>query len=145
MLRTEIIAEAKEWIGTPWVHQARRKGLGADCVGFVTGVYKELGGVAGCEIPADYPATWHVWNKEERLYETAKKVGLVEKPIEKMKAGDVVFFRFGNMPASHLGILIEDDLFLHSYMTFKKIMPTKLDKAWRRRIAYVMEFQGVVD
>lgn len=39
----KILSVARSWIGTPWVHHQRSKGLGVDCVGFINGVFKELG------------------------------------------------------------------------------------------------------
>jgi hypothetical protein len=42
MTRAEILAEARSWIGTPWLHQASCKGVGADCIGFGAGVAAAL-------------------------------------------------------------------------------------------------------
>lgn len=42
-LRERIVAEAREWIGTPYMHQARLKGIGVDCVGLPIGVCRALG------------------------------------------------------------------------------------------------------
>src|SRR5882762_8720471 len=36
--REEIVAEAREWFGTPWIHQASLKGVGTDCIGYIGGV-----------------------------------------------------------------------------------------------------------
>lgn len=41
--RSQIVTEARLWLGTPWQHQASLKGVGADCIGFVGGVALELG------------------------------------------------------------------------------------------------------
>ena len=38
-----VVAEARTWIGTPWKHQARVKGIGVDCIGLVGGVASALG------------------------------------------------------------------------------------------------------
>ena len=145
MTRAEILRQAETWIGTPWKHQARLKGVGADCVGFVYGVYKAVGGVPVAEPPTDYPASWHVWNKEERLYKEAVKSGLVEKSVSELRPGDVILFRIGTMAASHLGIMAENGLFLHSFQTMARVQPSTLEGAWRRRIAYVFEFPEVSD
>ena len=39
-----IIAAARGWIGTPYRHQASLKGVGADCLGLVRGVWREVMG-----------------------------------------------------------------------------------------------------
>ena len=36
--RTDVVAAAREWLGTPFHHQARLRGVGVDCVGLVIGV-----------------------------------------------------------------------------------------------------------
>ena len=38
--RTDIVAEARAWIGTPYRHQASLKGVGCDCLGLVRGVWR---------------------------------------------------------------------------------------------------------
>lgn len=44
MIRGEdIVAEARTWIGTPWRHQGRLKGVGTDCLGLVGGIAVNLG------------------------------------------------------------------------------------------------------
>lgn len=35
LFRSAIIAKARDWIGTPWKHQHRLKGVGVDCVGLI--------------------------------------------------------------------------------------------------------------
>lgn len=40
---SEIVAEARTWVGTPYRHQGRVKGARVDCVGLILGVGKELG------------------------------------------------------------------------------------------------------
>lgn len=42
-MRELIIAEAREWIGTPFKLQAAKKKVGCDCIGLVVGVGKEVG------------------------------------------------------------------------------------------------------
>ena len=39
----DIIAAARTWLGTPWRHQGRLKGVAVDCGGLILGVDKELG------------------------------------------------------------------------------------------------------
>ena len=38
----QIVDCARRWIGTPYRHQASRCGVGADCLGLVRGVYRDL-------------------------------------------------------------------------------------------------------
>ena len=44
VFRAAIVAEARGWIGTPYRHQASLKGVGADCIGLVRGVWRAFHG-----------------------------------------------------------------------------------------------------
>ena len=44
--RDQIVSQAREWIGTPYHHQARVRGAGVDCIGLLICVCRELGLVA---------------------------------------------------------------------------------------------------
>lgn len=41
--RAEVVACAREWMGTPFQHQQRSKGVAVDCAGLIIGVARELG------------------------------------------------------------------------------------------------------
>lgn len=43
MTRDELVAEAREWLGTPYQHGQMAKGLGCDCLGFLAGVAYAVG------------------------------------------------------------------------------------------------------
>ena len=42
-LREAIVTRAREWIGTPFAHQAGLKQVGCDCLGLIFGVLREVG------------------------------------------------------------------------------------------------------
>lgn len=51
----DVVAAARGWLGTPFQHQQRFKGLACDCAGLLIGVARELGLVAAdFDVPA-YP------------------------------------------------------------------------------------------
>lgn len=39
----EIVQEARQWLGTPFRHRGRLKGVGVDCIGLAVGVARALG------------------------------------------------------------------------------------------------------
>lgn len=41
--RSDVLAEARAWLGTPFHHQAMRRGQGVDCASLVAGVGLALG------------------------------------------------------------------------------------------------------
>jgi NlpC/P60 family putative phage cell wall peptidase len=141
MTRDQIIEEARTWVNTKWVHQASLKGDGCDCVGLVRGVFRELTG-KDVQVALDYPATWHLFKKDERLYNAAKE-HLEEIPSAEAKPGDVIMFGLRNFPAHHLGILTGADTFIHSYRDIGKVVEQRLDNTWKDRIRYVFQIPEV--
>lgn len=101
--RYAVVTEARTWLGTPFHHQARLKGVGVDCVGLVIGVARSLGLVAPdfdvqpyARLPDGHSlmalATQHL----QRLDVPAKAPTL--------QAGDVVVVSFDADP-QHFGVL----------------------------------------
>lgn len=41
--RAQVVAEARTWIGTPYQHQQRLRGVAVDCIGLPLGVARALG------------------------------------------------------------------------------------------------------
>lgn len=39
----DVVQAARAWLGTPYHHQARLRGVGVDCLGLLIGVCRELG------------------------------------------------------------------------------------------------------
>jgi NlpC/P60 family putative phage cell wall peptidase len=42
LTRSQIVGETRDWIGTPYQHQASLKGVGCDCLGLVRGVWRAV-------------------------------------------------------------------------------------------------------
>ena len=137
----EIAALARRWIGTPYRHQAARRGAGADCLGLVRGVWREAAG-AEPESPPAYTPDWSETAREETLWTAAERY-LAARPIRGVHAGDVLLFRMrtGGV-AKHLGILVEDGAqprFVHAY-SGHGVLETALSAPWRRRLAAAFSF-----
>ena len=130
-----IVAAARGWIGTPYRHQASVRGAGADCLGLVRGVWRDLVGVEPAEIPA-YTRDWSEPQGEERLWQAAARY---LRPLSDpgMAPGDVVLFRMrGGAVAKHLGIVTETGpraRFVHAY-SGHGVVESPLSAPWRRRI-----------
>ena len=73
MARAEaVIAAARGWIGTPYLHQASLKGVGTDCLGLVRGVWREVMG-AEPEAPPPYAPGWAEMGGGEAMAEAARQ------------------------------------------------------------------------
>jgi NlpC/P60 family putative phage cell wall peptidase len=133
-----IIAEAREWIGTPYRHQGSRKGVGCDCLGLVRGVWREVYGEEP-ERPGPYAADWAEAGGKDRLIEAAGR-HCTPRQNGIPRPGDLLLFRWRpRMPAKHAGILVGGDRFIHAYQGHSVLVST-LVPHWRRRIAGVFSF-----
>ena len=95
-----IIVEARSWIGTPYRHQASRKGAGCDCLGLVRGVWRACVGPEPDRVPA-YRPDWAELGGEETLLRAARRW---LEPLEsnEYEPGDVVLFRIrSSVPVKH--------------------------------------------
>lgn len=64
--RLAVWAEALSWLGTPWHHEARVKGVGVDCAQFLIGAFAGAGIVEPFDT-GSYPRDWHVHRDVERM------------------------------------------------------------------------------
>ncbi len=107
-METDIVAVARTWIGTPYIHQASLKGAGCDCLGLLRGVWRELRGDEP-ETPPPYSPDWAEASREETLYSALKR-HLTEIDRAALAPGDIALFRMlRNGPAKHCGIVGEKD------------------------------------
>lgn len=135
------LAEALEWVGTPYRHQGVVKGVGCDCLGLVRGVWRNLYGQA-LEDPGAYSADWAEMGARDRLLAAARR-HFTEKDAAALRAGDLLVFRWrGTGVSKHLGIAAGPDSFVHAYegmaVTVSALVPH-----WRRRISGVFAFPAV--
>jgi NlpC/P60 family putative phage cell wall peptidase len=133
-----IVDVARSWLGTPYHHQASVKGAGADCLGLVRGVYRE---VLGCEPEAApaYSRDWGETNARETLLEAAAR-NLIAVARDEARPGDVLVFRLrpGTI-AKHAAILATSGSMIHA-MEGTPASEVALSAWWRRRIAGVFRF-----
>jgi NlpC/P60 family putative phage cell wall peptidase len=129
---SRVVEAARRWIGTPYVHQASVRGAGADCLGLVRGIWRELFGTEPEPVPP-YAADWSEAGREERLWQAAAR-HLHRLPQGDVGPGEVLLFRMRQAGvAKHLAIASAPDRFIHAYSRHGVIENT-LSAPWRRRI-----------
>ena len=130
-----VVTAARGWIGTPYRHQASVRGAGADCLGLIRGVWRELYGAEPAEVPA-YTADWAEPQGHEALME-ASCAHLERYANPCWTPGTVVLFRMKETAlAKHLGILSETGSapkFIHAY-SGHAVVESALSAPWRRRV-----------
>lgn len=131
-----VVAEARRWLGTPYVHQASLRGAGCDCLGLVRGVWRALVGAEPEAVPP-YSPDWGETGAQEPLLPAARR-WLIEKPVDAAAPGDVIVFRLRRgAVAKHVGIQTEAGAtprFIHAY-SGHGVVENALTPAWQRRIA----------
>ncbi|MGQ0671666.1 MAG: NlpC/P60 family protein [Hyphomicrobium sp.] len=138
----DVVRLARGWIGTPYHHQASVKGVGADCLGLVRGVWRELYGFDP-ETTLDYTRDWAEATGRETMLDGARQ-HLVELPRASAGAGDVLVFRLGpGKVAKHAAVLATDATFVHA-MEGSPASEVSLAPWWRRRIAATFSFPGTM-
>jgi cell wall-associated NlpC family hydrolase len=141
MKACEVIAIARQTIGTRYQHQGRVAGVALDCAGVPVHVAKTLG------IPlTDY--TRYGRTPVPAEMRAALDAHLVRVPKKDIAPADVVWMRFDGEP-QHLGIVgdyVHGGLSLiHAYngAGLMKVVEHRLDDIWRSRIVAAWRYAGI--
>lgn len=107
--RSEIIAAARSWRGTPYHHEGHVKGAGVDCLYFIAESYREAGVFDRVDIPK-YAFQWNL-NRSEETY----LLGLLKYAHEVVtpQPGDIALWKIGRT-FSHGAIVIEWPHIIHA-------------------------------
>lgn len=139
MSRADIVAAARDWLGTPYRHQASLKGVGCDCLGLVRGVWRDVVGPEP-EAAPPYPADWASAARGEEPLLAAARRRFVAKSLAEVAPGDLLVFRCkASLPASHLGVAVSRDAMIHA-QDGACVAEVALSPWWRRRLVAVFAF-----
>jgi len=126
----DVVQAAREWIGTPYIHQGRAKGAGVDCLGLPVGVMRGLG--------VDTPD-----RDGYGLDPTGELMPGLDGELHRieLQPGALILFRIRRQP-QHVAIATDIGM-IHSYMGSKKVVETSIDKWWRDRLICAYAMPGV--
>lgn len=137
--RDEIVHLARAWVGTPYQHQASLKGLGADCLGLLRGVWREAVGEEPEEMPPYSPA-WAELGAPDQLLGGAFRHLLPLAMDAEIRPGTVLLFRWrAHLPAKHCGIATGPETFVHAH-DGASVAEIALVPLWRRKLAGLFDF-----
>lgn len=125
---------ARDWIGTPYLHQSSVKGAGTDCLGLLRGIWREIYGHEPALIPP-YSMDWSEAGGREDL-RAAADLWLIAKDIADAASGDVLLFRMRTgAVAKHLGLQgrVQNPSFIHAYFGHA-VVESALTDPWQRKI-----------
>ncbi len=108
--RRRVVAEAESWLGTPYHHMGRLKGVGCDCLALLAAVYCTAGVAPAIDLPY-YPPDWHLHRSTERYLAGILRYA---QEVAVPGPGDVALFRFGRC-FSHSAIITEWPQVIHAW------------------------------
>ena len=136
-----VLAIARAWAGTPYLHQSSVQGVGADCLGLARGIWRALHGDEPWEVPP-YSRDWGEVEAREVLADAAR-AALIEIPLDAAGPGTLILFRMGaGVPAKHCGLLGESVIrpsLIHAYDR-SGVVEEAFTPAWARRAAFAFVF-----
>jgi NlpC/P60 family putative phage cell wall peptidase len=136
-IREQIVAEAREYIGTKFQHQARLKGVRVDCVGLIVGVAQTLKlSDADC---GRYPR-----RPNGMLVPEITRAGYREIPTEDAVPGDLLVFWIlpANKTPQHLGIKTDYGM-IHTDARARRVVEVQVVGDWLERLCGAFVFPGV--
>lgn len=138
----EIVAHARGWIGTPYLHQGSCRGAGTDCLGLLRGLWRELLGAEPEIVPA-YTPDWSEPGHSEDLLAAAER-NLSRIAQDDAAPGDIVLMRMRAAGvAKHVGVLAQSEeghaTLIHAY-SGHGVVESPLGAPWTDRIVGYFRF-----
>lgn len=112
--RRAVVAAALDWLGTPYHHHGRIRGVGVDCAQILCAVYEACGLVPRVD-PGVYATDWHLHRSEEVYADWLGRYCTRLPGSARPQPGDVALFKFGRC-FSHGAIVVDGGLLVHAYI-----------------------------
>tara|TARA_B100000959_G_C14790735_1_gene545481 strand:- start:160 stop:831 length:672 start_codon:yes stop_codon:yes gene_type:complete len=114
--RSRIITESKKHIGVPYSFGSKDPKAGFDCSGYVSYVYQKA-------INQTLPAG------SKNQFSSGEGLML---NYDQLNPGDLMFFSFNGTSIQHVGIFIDEDHFIHSPSTGRRICIDETGRYWKQ-------------
>jgi cell wall-associated NlpC family hydrolase len=105
--RLAVITEAKSWLGTPYHHRSRLRGVGVDCGTFCIEVYGRVG-LLQVALP-EYSEDWMKHRTDPILMRVIREYF---DPVLAPETGDLALFKIGR-EVSHATIILDWPSVIH--------------------------------
>jgi len=137
-----IVAQARQWLGTPYVHQMAVRGVGCDCLGLARGVATELGLATPTKIPV-YSKDWNEIAGCETLLDGLAGYAHRREPGETdVRPGDLVCFRMRPTAiAKHVAIACGADRMIHARERYG-VIEVPISAFWKARLVAIFTLNG---
>ena len=138
--KEDVVTEARKWIGTPYHHQGRLRGIGVDCIGLLFGVGAKLG----------------IRNRDKDSYKRYRRrppkgAGMLldldetcGARIDDPQSGDIAVFwmNASSKRAQHIAIVSDRGL-IHTHSRVGKVVEHRFSDWWRERLICGYRFPEV--
>ena len=134
MTPTDVYLAARELVGTPYLHQGRRKNIGIDCIGIPIWTLRRLG-------LGDFDVSDYAPSPDGTLLSRIEKVS---EPVI-LQPGVLLVFRIRSVP-QHCGIVSEymNGLgLIHAWDIAGKVVEHRLTKDWLDKVVGCYGLPGV--
>lgn len=146
MTGAEVVAEARTWLGTPYQHQQRLRGVAVDCDGLIIGTARALGIVA-----PEFDVQGYARQPDGQTLLAYCRQFMTEIAVSEMRPGDVAVMchpRSNGRTAGHMGIVAD---YLHGGMSLihamgngpAKVVEHRLDATTLARVVAAFRMPGV--
>jgi len=125
-----LVKIARSYLGTPWHHAGRLRGVGVDCIGLVAETHREAGHAVSDSL--DYS----MYDEYDRLLSVLDTHAT--RVDGELQGGDILVFR-ARLMDNHCGLYTENGHFIHAYSSpaVMRVVEVPLDDSWRRRLQAV--------
>lgn len=146
-----LVAIARSWMGTPYVHQHRLKGAGVDCVGLVIGV-----GLEAEALPAWSEEAWaphRGYGRAPNPEHMGRAIRQFMDPLDLDPAlaapdGSVAFIGWRSHMPMHLAILATADdgrrTMIHAFSGVGRVVEHGFDAEWPGRVVSWWRYPGAL-
>ena len=120
-----LFIEARSWLGTPYHHQAKVKGIGVDCCNFILAIAENCG-LVDCIQLEPYNLQWHLHSREEKMLHLLEKYGCTSIDVDLKEPwdwapGSILCLRYGRA-CSHLALVLPGLNIIHAAIDFGKVV-----------------------
>lgn len=140
VMRADIIAAARGYIGVAWRHQGRTRARGIDCFGLVIRAAADCGITVPDEVGyARIPDGFALQAGLRARFDPIR--------ITEVRPGDLLGFAEGHFPC-HIGIATPGRAGLamvHAHARRRRVMEEPLDQDWGARLRLAAAFRGLKD
>ncbi len=134
--KSRIVQTGRQYIGTPFVHQGRKPGIGLDCVGLISAIAKNN----ECYFEDQDCYNIQQWAGDKLLLEMEQNFTPLVNPENACIL--LIWFRRPHLP-QHFAIYTDRDTIIHTEEATGRVVEVQFDERWAKRVHSIWKFKEV--